>query len=61
VWAQFDGEPVIVPAGSTVSIAINRRPFYAVASSLRPSFDRAALSRRRRAWQMLKQAWHGLR
>jgi diacylglycerol kinase family enzyme len=33
VWAQFDGEPVRIKAGSAVEIRLCKKPFYAVASS----------------------------
>ncbi len=35
VWAQFDGEPRHIPAGSTIVIERHSRPFHAVASALR--------------------------
>jgi len=35
VWAQFDGEPLLVEAGSTIEIRLADQPFYAVASALR--------------------------
>jgi len=31
-WAQFDGEAVEIPAGTTVHISVARRPFYALAT-----------------------------
>ncbi len=34
-WAQFDGEPLLILPGSTVTIATSAQPFYALASSLR--------------------------
>jgi diacylglycerol kinase family enzyme len=34
VWAQFDGEPQSVPAGSQVTVELHSQPFYALASAL---------------------------
>jgi diacylglycerol kinase family enzyme len=34
VWAQFDGEPVRVPADTTVAVALAVRPFYALSVRL---------------------------
>ncbi len=34
VWAQFDGEPVRIPAGTTVTISIAKQPFYALSTRL---------------------------
>jgi len=31
-WAQFDGEAVEIPAGTTVHLSVARRPFYALAT-----------------------------
>lgn len=47
VWAQFDGEPEQVEAGSKVTINLHDQPFYALASSLRPPGDARRPSRLR--------------
>jgi diacylglycerol kinase family enzyme len=35
-WAQFDGEPVKVPAHTNVQIQLYPRPFYALSTALKP-------------------------
>ena len=42
VWAQVDGEPLAVEAGSRVTISVNSRPFFALASSLRQPSDKSS-------------------
>lgn len=34
VWAQFDGEPIQLAAGTKVTISLNPTPFYALSTSL---------------------------
>ena len=34
VWAQFDGEPVRIPAGATIEMTMAKRPFYALSTRL---------------------------
>jgi diacylglycerol kinase family enzyme len=34
-WAQFDGEPVRIPAGTHVDITLSDRPFYALSTKLK--------------------------
>lgn len=34
VWAQFDGEPELIPADTRVHVCLSRRPFYAFSTQL---------------------------
>jgi diacylglycerol kinase family enzyme len=36
IWAQFDGEPVKVPAGTTIDISLSPQPFYALSNHRAP-------------------------
>jgi diacylglycerol kinase family enzyme len=35
-WAQFDGEPLKIPAGTKIQMQLSTRPFYAVSTILHP-------------------------
>lgn len=36
VWAQFDGEPELIPAGTEIYVRLSKRPFYAFSRLLTP-------------------------